>query len=99
MDVEQAVVGQFVAGGVFEEPFNRIQFRGVGRQIRQVQTLVFFRERTQQFGLVCIEIVPYQHDRPAELAMELFDKRQHAVLIDGLIQISAKQEPELFGFG
>ena len=75
VDVEQAVVGQFVAGGVFEEPFHRIQFRGIRREIFQMQSLVGLEIGSQQFALVGVEIVPEHDDRAADLAIELFDER------------------------
>lgn len=95
VDVEQAVVGQLMADAVFKIPFDGVELRRIRRQVFQVKPRVGLQKSFQQPGLVRVKVVPQQHDRATQLAKQMFHEGQHAVLIDGAVEITAKLQAEL----
>lgn len=99
VDIKQAVVGQFVAGAVFEVPFDGIELWRIGRQVLQMKPGVGLQIRAQQPGLVRVEVIPEQHDRATQMVQQMPDECQHAVLIDCAVEITAELQPEFACFG
>ena len=91
--IDSGIVGQRIGFEVSPKIFDWIEFGGIRRQVLQIC-------RTRQdafideFSLVSLEAVPDEHDRGAQLALQMFEEISCALGIDVGVRMQPKIQSE-----
>jgi len=85
-------VGQRIHLGIRPDIFNRVEFRSVGRKVREMQMGVVVPQRLNRTRAMGDRTIPYDDERAVKLLQKVLQKGMHQVGID--VGIGMKTEEE-----
>lgn len=92
MQVGSRIVGERISLQPRPEVFNRIELWGVGRQVLQMGR-AGKNALIDELALVSLEAVPDEHDRRAQLSLQMFEEIQGEFGVD----VGSRMQPKVQG--
>lgn len=79
-------LGQVVLFRVGPQGFDRIEFRGVGREVFNVQVRRTSQIGLQKCGAMALQTIPQQDDRPTEMSPQLLEHGDDHRVVDRVMR-------------